>query len=139
MSSDKVLQDRQDEVRTEAIRNNLLSLKGAFFQALHRMNDLDEERAEERLAENLLAPGSAQARRQRRASIENEAKKENERHRFRAVVRKFFFKYDLDGDGTVDRSELRELVSDLGLPNSPSDVQARMREMDHDGGRVHRF
>ena len=69
--SDTVLANVIDRKRERALMSGLLSLKGAFFNALSEDDCLDNERR--------LLPNN-----------------ENKRARFEATVRKFFSQYDLD-------------------------------------------
>lgn len=105
--SDKVLQDIVDAKREEALRAGMLSLQGAFFNAL------DFQDQQESPALHLL-------------------EKEHQLARFDSLVRKFFRKYDVNGDGSIDVVELKLLLEDLHIPHSDEQVKQYLKEMDKD-------
>merc|ERR1712096_252099 len=54
---------------------------------------------------------------------------------FTAILRNFFDKYDADGSGTIDKTELANLYKDLGQPNLTKGkaLHEQMKILDRDG------
>ena len=102
---DKVLQDIVDAKREEALRAGMLSLQGAFFNALEVQEQQDTA------GTHLL-------------------EKEHQLARFDSLVRKFFKKYDVNGDGSIDAVELKLLLEDLHIPHGDEQVKQYLKEMD---------
>jgi len=49
-------------------------------------------------------------------------------------IYEIFRKYDADGGGTIDKDELRVLLTDLKVPMSDEELEELMDELDEDGG-----
>jgi len=110
---DKVLQDIVDSKRAVALQSGMLSLTGAFFNALNEFEG---------------NPGSQTAL----------LAEEHKHQRFESIVRKFFHQYDVNGDDTIDRNELKLLLTDLHLPHTKENLDHFMNEMDDDqSGDIH--
>ncbi len=131
---DAVLEVVIDRAREEGIRSGLLSLQGAFYGAL------TEALAEDADAEAELEQGQAQAAQHggegRRSPLVHHVRKNR---RFEAVVRRFFHQFDHDGNGELDHAELKALLGQLHIPNSPEDVAYFLHEMDKDGNATIHF
>ena len=50
-----------------------------------------------------------------------------------ARLRKIFVRYDLDGDGTIDRAELRRAFADARTPTSEAQIELLFSKFDADG------
>ena len=50
-----------------------------------------------------------------------------------ARLRKIFVRYDLDGDGTIDRTELRRAFADAKTPTSEAQIELLFSKFDTDG------
>mmetsp|Transcript_42959 Transcript_42959/g.68982 ORF Transcript_42959/g.68982 Transcript_42959/m.68982 type:complete len:606 (+) Transcript_42959:173-1990(+) len=110
-NSDQVLQDIVDEKREAALKSGILSLQGAFFNALHEY----DSSADTHLLEN-----------------------EHRYQRFESIVKKFFNQYDVNNDNSIDRHELKLLLTDLHIAHTPENLDNFMKEMDADGsGDIH--
>jgi len=109
--SDQVLQQIVADKRETAIKEGILSLQGAFYDAIQDYGPSSDFR--------LLEEGI--------------------RHQnFEKMIRKFFDRYDVNGDETIDKHELKLLLKDLHVANDPETIDYFMKEMDSDSsGDVH--
>jgi Ca2+/Na+ antiporter len=114
-SHDKVILDFTDDVRENAVRSGLISLRGAFFQ-IFKNSDQDFPTSAS-LRQPLMMSGGDMT---------------EEQTRFRHIVYKFFKKYDLNGNGHIDTTELTFLLKDLKIVHSQKDVEQFLKEMDLD-------
>jgi len=107
---DKVIQDKTDAVREDAVKHGLISLRGAFFQVLKKY-------------EQLGAPSGR---------LLGSSSETDGLARFRSTVSHFFRKYDTDGNGSIDKHELGFLLGDLQVAHDPEDGDRFLQEMDVD-------
>jgi Ca2+/Na+ antiporter len=122
---DAVLEIVIDRAREEGIRSGLLSLQGAFYGALTEAMAEDAEAEVER-GESQAAQHGGEGR----SPLVHHVRKNR---RFEAVVRRFFHQFDHDGNGELDHAELKALLGQLHVPNSPENVAYFLHEMDKDG------
>ncbi|KNC49757.1 Ca2:Cation Antiporter family [Thecamonas trahens ATCC 50062] len=106
-SDDEQSKDKVDATRKKAIQASMISLSGAFAQELEMMSQ----------------PNSAGT------ALLSET---NRGDRLRSTLKTFFNKYDRDGNGSIDSSELILLLSDLGEKPTNDEVADMMTELDTD-------
>jgi len=102
--------DKIAQVQHDAISKSLMSVSAVFAEQLFSKEDSPDERS------TLM--------------MQNHVKV-----RFEAILREFFNKHDLDGNGSVDATEMRGLLADLGEYPSKEEFETLMHQMDtnHDG------
>ena len=108
-------------VKAQAIESHIISLSTAFERDMELMVHEDPQGEE---AQRLLKLSSRSA---------DEAKRNR---RFDATLKAFFNRYDRNGDGVLDRYELRLLLNDLNENVSEERFEALLAEIDTDGSGV---
>jgi len=102
--------DKIAQVQHDAISKSLMSVSAVFAEQLFGKDAVIDERSE------LMMQSGVKAR-------------------FDSLLREFFNKHDLDGNGVVDATEMRGLLADLGEYPSKEEFDTLMQQMDtnHDG------
>ena len=103
-------EDKKDfvaEVRKQAIDSHIISLSAAFSTLLKEATDS--------MRETSALHASSDADKQ-----------------FKQTLKSFFARYDKNGDGVIDPSELRSLLKDLGEDVGDDKFKDLMKEMDTD-------
>jgi len=102
--------DKIAQVQHDAVCKSLMSVSAVFAEQLFTEEENPDERSE------LVMKGTIKAR-------------------FDSLLREFFNKHDLDGNGVVDATELRGLLADLGEYPTKEEFDTLMQQMDtnHDG------
>lgn len=108
-------------VKAQAIESHIMSLSTAFERDMELMVHEDPQGEE---AQRLLKLSSRSA---------DEAKRNR---RFDATLKAFFNRYDRNGDGVLDRYELRLLLNDLNENVSEERFEALLAEIDTDASGV---
>ena len=114
-------EDKVERVKQKAIENQDISLSGAFIelsQALKAEDGLGVigEDNDDGLLGNAVSKADEQ---------------------FTRLVARFFMKYDVDRDGSIDRNEMSNLLVDFGDPKVGEELDAFVNEMDSNGdGRI---
>jgi len=102
--------DKIAQVQHDAISKSLMSVSAVFADQLFGKEAALDERSELMLQSGVKA-------------------------RFDSLLREFFNKHDLDGNGVVDATEMRGLLADLGEYPTKEEFDTLMQQMDtnHDG------
>jgi len=102
--------DKIAQVQHDAICKSLVSVSAVFAEQLFNEQQPVDERSE------LMMQGHVKAR-------------------FDSILREFFNRHDLDGNGVVDATEMRSLLADLGEYPTKEEFDHLMTQMDtnHDG------
>jgi len=101
--------DKIAQVQHDAISKSLMSVSAVFAEQLFAGEALSER-------SSLMVKSETKAR-------------------FDAILREFFNRHDLDGNGVVDAHEMRGLLADLGEYPTKEEFDTLMKQMDtnHDG------
>jgi len=110
MANSESQKDKIAQVQHDAISKSLVSVSAVFAEQLFGKDGTPDERS------MLLMQGGVKAR-------------------FDSLLREFFNRHDLDGNGVVDATEMRGLLADLGEYPTKEEFDALMTQMDtnHDG------
>jgi len=102
--------DKIAQVQHDAISKSLMSVSAVFAEQLFGKEGVPDENSA------LMLQGGVKAR-------------------FDSLLREFFNRHDLDGNGVVDATEMRGLLADLGEYPTKEEFDALMNQMDtnHDG------
>jgi len=102
--------DKIAQVQHDAVCKSLMSVSAVFAEQLFSKEDHPDERSE------LMMQGTVKAR-------------------FDSLLREFFNRHDLDGNGVVDATEMKGLLADLGEYPTKEEFDTLMNQMDanHDG------
>jgi len=102
--------DKIAQVQHDAVCKSLMSVSAVFAEQLFSEEDAPDERS------NLMMQNTVKAR-------------------FDSLLREFFNRHDLDGNGVVDATEMRGLLADLGEYPTKEEFDSLMQQMDtnHDG------
>jgi len=102
--------DKIAQVQHDAISKSLMSVSAVFAEQLFGKDGMPDE------SSALMLQGGVKAR-------------------FDSLLREFFNRHDLDGNGVVDATEMRSLLADLGEYPTKEEFDVLMNQMDtnHDG------